>query len=817
MKSFISALFLFVTSLVMAQNIKGKVINENKEPLDYATVDLIQNGKTIQEVFTDDKGFFQFENIPTGDYTLHITFFGTGELDRAINVVKTDVSVGELVLDMSKPAASNSTDAAIITNKEVVVVATPKTVEYKLDKKVYNVSDDKTLVGSTSLDALNNAPSVNVDVDGSISLRGDSNIKILIDGKASNIVSSDNTNFLKSLSADAIQKIEVITAPSARYDADGNAGIINIVLKKGKKAGVNGSVSLSGGYPDLAGIAASINYKTEKYNTYLNVGADYKDSPGNGYVFNHYFKTDSISEVNRELQREKKSFFVNTGLDWYINPKHTLGFNVKYSPETGTNTTDVFYEDYAATSPSNRISTTRNESQDQPETSFNAGIDYVYDINDKGQKLSISSLFGLKDSEAESNITQTQLSSITYDRYNTDQKNRMYALQADYILPFGKNKQLELGAKYEYNDLKNSYITYYYDDVTNSFEINPTYTNDFDYTQALNAFYAQFGDKIGNWSYLLGLRTEQTYIDLKNVTIESVFYDSYKKNDFALFPTAHINYEIGNSSIQFGYSRRVMRPQTRMLNPFVGLSDNRNMFRGNPNLDAMYTDALELGYVFSTKKITVSPSVYYNYTSDPIQFFTESVLENGTQVIYSYPVNMDSEQRYGAELGINYKPLSWLSLNTDFNYYKFHSKGLVTGMNGITTDLSTDSDGYFARFGVNTKLPKDFSFQVKGNYKGKGNGVQTTTVAMWFVNASLSKELLQKKATLTFSVQDLFNTQKRGRTSTTETYYSDAEMQMRERQWVVNLTYRFGSSGKKDKQKEKARPESSGQDDMGGF
>ncbi len=798
MKSTLTILLFLIIGNVYSQQylVTGIIKNQQNNPLDYASVSLYKNDAFYKEAYTNEKGWFELE-APKGTYRLEIDFFGDNSKTIDPLIINSDKNLGTITLE-------NDTNEI----GTVSVTAEKKVMEYKLDKKVYNVSADKTLVGATTLDAMDNAPSVSVDVEGNISLRGDDNVTILVDGKPSSLITAGNTDLLRSLPADSIEKIEVVTVPSARYDADGATGIINIVMKKGKKSGLNGSISTRVGYPALAGISTNLNYRTKKFNLYSNIGGDYRESPGNGSNFNRYFgengAPDRISDMTREHERKSKSTFINAGIDYYLNNQNTLSFNTRLGYSKGDNEANLRYNEYYVNNIANVTFRTRDEFEDETDSRFELGLGYIRTFDKEGHKLTIDGKFNFREDDETADINENDDGLLNYQETSILEATKDYLFQTDYILPIGKEGQFEAGLKLNLLDFSNGYALFDYNDQKQEYEINEIFTNDFAYTQMVNAVYIQYGNSIGNFSYLAGLRLEDTQIDMDNVDIEGVHYDSFEKNYTDFFPTFHLSYTINDeNSVQLGYSRRVRRPRTRMLNPFRSFSDNTNIFKGNPNTDPMYTNAFEMSYIYNPSKLTLSSSVYYNYSTNPFQFFSESITDDqGNTIIQNYPVNLDSEKRYGIEIGVQYKLLKWLSLTGDFNYFKAEREGEVIESDGDVRDQSVDANGMFSRFGVITKLPYDIGFQIRGNYRGAMEGADVDTDPMFFMNLALTKELLNKKGSLTFNVSDLFNTRMRGREVQTSTYSSDSDFQWRERQWTLNFTYRFGNSKKERQKKE---------------
>ncbi len=793
---FLLSISLFAqTKKIPRITVTGKIIEAStKQPLEYATLILTnkKNNKITGGV-TDLKGNFNIE-VPKGDYLMKVEFIGfkTKQLQERKLIESTNL--GTITL---------SEDAE--TLDEVEIIAEKSTVEIRLDKKIFNVGKDMTLKGGNASDVLDNVPSVSVDAEGAVSLRGNENVRILIDGKPSALVGLSGTDALRNLPADAIEKVEVITSPSARYDAEGTAGILNIILRKGKITGFNGSINTSVGNPDLAQIGGNLNYRTKKLNIFTNLGYRYRKGPGNSLTnFTYINETtraiDSTRIEDRDFDRKSNNFNSSLGLEYYLTKNSSITGTVFYRKSKGddvaTNNIDVFeFEDPNLV----LLDQVRIENEEEDGTDIQYTLNYTNNFDGKGQRLNID----LQYSESD----ETENAPITVNGALSEQNSQITnsidrLLQIDYVLPIGENSQFEAGHKSTLQNLDSDFRVRFTDP---SITFDPS--NEINFKQNVYAFYAQFGSKINKFSYLLGLRTEITDIDLTVFTT-----DQSSEIDFTeLFPTINLGYELSeNDNITLGYSRRLERPRFWFLNPFESRSSNTSVFRGNPGLTPTFTSSFDLGYNTRIKKINLGASLYYQHSTDLIR--RVSIIENrsGTNVFISQPVNLNDEQRYGFEFTSNYNVSKKVRLSGSFNFFKFKTDAFTytyTANDGtsITTPLDeVNQSTWFARFNSRITLPAKIQWQTRLSYRGPQSNAQSDREGIFVTNLGFSKDLFKEKATLVLNVSDLFNSRKREST----TYFGGREapetisngiFQWRERQITLNFTYRFNQKKKRER------------------
>lgn len=786
--------------------VTGKVIEKSTNlPLEYSTITLknVSNPNQIFGGITNSKGEFSID-VASGNYNIIIEFisFEANEINN--KSITQNTNLGTIFLaDGAKQL------------DEVVVRAERTTVEIKLDKKVYNVGNDLMVKGGTVSDILDNIPSVTVDVEGNVSLRGNENVKILIDGRPSNAINI--TDALRLIPADAIDKVEVITNPSARYDAEGGGGILNIILKKGKNQGLNGTMIANTGYPDNHGISGTLNYKTKEFNLFTTQGFSYRKSPGNSFTNSRYLNDDNSTRdymnENRETERLNRSYNGSFGFDWFLSESLTWTNIVSLRKSSGDNTDDVFQNyfdgnyDYIYTR--NRLNKEDDNSQNM-EFSTN----FTKNFKKEGHKLTVDGSFSSNKDKDIALITDSTNNSanVLTDNTFSDQKQNRNLLQLDYVLPLAKNSQFEAGYRGDF--VKN---TTDYSVLKNGIPY-PQFTNILEYKEKINAFYTQFGTKFNKLSMLYGLRWEDSNIDVNQLATNDL--NNKKYNSF--FPSAFFTYELSESSdVSLSYSRRIQRPRGRMLNPFNNLSSNVNIFVGNPDLDPAYTNAFDLGYIKKWNKLTFNTSMYFNMTSDAMQFVRRpnGDFQDGVPVIITSPINLAKEYRSGFEFTLNYSPYKWWRLNSNFNFFYNETDGdfTYTDVNNdlIVQNFDNKATSWFARITSKVTLPYKVDWQTNMSYNGAQKTAQGKNLGVFAMNLAFSKDLFKEKATVSLNVSDLLNSRKR----ISETYLpgnvdSYGEMQWRERQITLSFTYRFNV---KKNEKERKPRNGNMQDDGGDF
>jgi outer membrane receptor for ferrienterochelin and colicins len=780
--------------------VTGKIVDKNSnQPLEYATIALknTQNPKALSGGITNGKGEFEADVIP-GVYDITIEFISFKPIEIKGKNITEKTSLGTIVLE----------DDASQLN-EVVIRSEKSSVEIKLDKKVYNVGQDMMVKGGTVSDVLDNVPSVSVDTEGNVSLRGSDNIRILIDGRPSYAVNIAEA--LRQIPADAIDKVEVVTNPSSRYDAEGGSGIINIILKKGKNQGFNGTIIASTGIPETYGLSANVNYKTDKLNYFTTAGYNHRTNEGGGKTNSEYFNEDgsvkNFLDEDRETTRTRDGFNGRAGVEWTVAPNTYWTNAINYEKNTGEDNDLINYSNYDAshtfTGTTYRLNTGDTGSENASYTS-----NLVKNFNDKGHKLTVDASISRNTDDSQSIIT----GSDNYNNTLNNQIQKQAQLQADYVLPLGEGSQFEAGYKGNFGDLNNEYY------VLNDQGVRiDNLSNTLEYKENINALYTQYGFKKNKFSYLFGLRWEDTNVHVN--LLDTNDFNTKKYNNF--FPSAFISYEISDqSNFTTSYSKRLTRPRGRFMNPAVNYSSNVNIFQGNPDLDPSLTDKFDFGYIKRWEKVTFNTSAYFENTKDVFSFVRSPTGDdiNGIPVIKSQPINLGKEQKFGFEFTLNYNPFKIWRINSNFNLYNVKTTGehsyTDTKGNIIVQNLDNQANTWFARVGSKLTLPYKIDWQLNATYNGEQKTAQGKNLDQFSMNTAFSKDLMKDKATIAFNISDIFNTRIMRSYTYLENQTSYGEMQFRKRQFNLSFTYRF-NKGKNDK--EKQQPKKTQEENSGDF
>tara|TARA_R110002012_G_scaffold322023_1_gene553765 strand:+ start:5914 stop:8364 length:2451 start_codon:yes stop_codon:yes gene_type:complete len=794
------SLLFFTIFNITAQNkevtITGKVFEKaTNAPLEYATVAFVNKAENsiVTGGITTETGAFSIP-IPSGTYDVTVEFIGFDKLTISNQTFTTDKDLGTIGLAENAQALD-----------EVSIIAEKTTVDIRLDKKIYNVGQDLTVSGGTVSDVLDNVPSVSVDVEGNVSLRGNDNVTILINGKPSGLVGLNSTEALRQLPAESIERVEVITSPSARYDAQGTAGILNIILRRSKLQGFNGAITTNLGYPRQAGISGNINYRTGDVNIFNTTSYDYREAPGNSSSYTQYFNNrfddngnlisdlpDTFADEQNRYERIRKGLSTNFGVEWYITETASLTGAISYrngdNESNTTNTLRQFDENGNFLSQTNRFDP---ELEDDKVMQYS--LNFMKDFDDKGHKLTMD--FQYEDN-SEDEFSKVLVEGANTENVATLEDQERILLQADYVLPIGENSQFELGYRGDFKNQDTDYTVEFLNANTNQFVVNDSLSNFLNYREYVNAAYTQFGSKFGKFSFLAGLRLEST-----RITVDQPTSGDYSKNDYTgLFPTINLNFEMSeDENITLGYSRRIQRPRSYFINPFPSRSSVTSIFRGNPQLAPSYSGQYDLGYYRKFGKVSLNGSAYYQHATDVFSFISFDtgvpVTVNGQEftIIERTPINLATEDRYGFEFTVTYNPIKKWNINANFNYFQ----QTITGdtPNGLSLDNTNNS--WFARLNNKYTLPGKIEWQTSLNYRGPQEDAQNKREGVFSTNMAFSKDLLKDKASIAFNVNDLFNSRKRISETFTETFNSDSEFQWRERSFTLSFTYRFNQQKKR--------------------
>lgn len=830
---------LGAASLAFAQqkvNVSGKIVDKQNQPVPYASVSFNNKESKLNSdaTLTDEKGDYKLALIPGNyDITIDAIDFKKTTLNRQIT------AAGNLGNFSVQAEATNTNTKTQDIQGVVITAQAAKPYRVEIDKKVYDPSLDIVAKGGNLQDVLANVPSVDVDTDGTVSMRGNSNVRFLINGKPSSMLGiDDGANALQSIPADQIERIEVITNPSSKFEASGTAGILNIILKKSKKVGFNGSVEGTLGYLPNTRLNTNLSWRKGAWTYYINGGGGYnRNKSKNNSDFNSYLDPQNLNDgfSMRSIQNginegENKSYNVNTGFVVDLTEKSTLNASVMFrnfnNESTGqTNYFDrVIIKDRNATGYPNVPYTLQDQYTNRLNTgtnvnnSFQADLGFEQKIGDKGQLLSLATSYQKNKSDGTSLITENgydnefDVATNTINNILTISENSTFLAKADYELPIGEASKLEAGARFDSN--KNDY-DYYVDQSQNNGPVSilPNFTSNTFYNENILAGYAQFKSKIENFGYQVGLRAENTNINVDFQRVSDAEKKNVEKNYLKFFPSVFLSYDLGkNNQLLLNYSRRINRPRSFFLIPFMSYNNNRNLFSGNPDLNPTYENSFELGYSLSKSKFSLNPTLYFKKSEDEVNMYQYSGLnEQGNTVLYTMPVNAGSETQYGLDLNATYDPFKWWKIMASADIFGYKSEGSYE-------DFDFSGDGFSSRFRLtNTFKPtKTTSFQIQGFYRGAQNTVSTQRKAMYAVNLGASQTIWKGSGTISFNIQDIFNTRSRESLVTTPSYSQYNYMQWQPRQFSLSLSYRFkqGDKVEQPKRKKDINSNASGDDDQ---
>ncbi|WP_081211502.1 outer membrane beta-barrel family protein [Salegentibacter sediminis] len=730
MKQLFLIIALFSSAISLANNevfgnITGEVIDEElKEPIPYATVVINDmEGNLISGNTSDGDGSFVIEKLPAGKYMLQVQFMGYKTFNREIDINSrnSNINIGKIYL---KP------DVAMLDG--VTVVAERTTIEQRVDRKVINVGKDLTTTGASASDIMNNIPSVSVDQNGNIALRGNSNVKILIDGRPTNM---DAAQLLRQIPSTSIKSIELITNPSAKHNPEGMSGIINIVLHKNAKDGFNGNLDagVTIGENTRYNSSLDLNYRKGKFNFFGNFGAQW----GERFNFGRIYLTEDNYRQNFDLDFKRRSLLFKVGVDFYLNDRNTFSFYTNQNPFEGgpKGALQLLYPN----NPENNLTQNLDLYFENQNSTYNFVFDHKF--NDEGHKILLESNYNYFDEDENSSFTfDGNTGNLAAYRDHVKNKRENLTLNLDYENPLNEHSKLEMGAEARILDTDNAFTT------TNVEMNNATYQ----FKRDIYSFYTTYGQNFEKWSYQLGARLENFKVNAI-YNGEEVFTDDYLN----LYPSGSITYTPGEkNTYQLSYSRRVDRPGFSQVNPIREVSSPRLTVSGNPDLQPQFTNSLEFNYTrkFETKG-SISAGIFFRNINDEIsQVFVEDPNDPGS-LLLSF-ANLEDNNSYGLELSTNYKFTKWWSTNSSFEVYSQQLKGLVG-----TDYLEMDNTAFTARSSHNFKASEHLSFQLFGFYRGKSKNLQMDMEPMYFMNAGGRYSFWEDKASLSLNFNDIFNTQ----------------------------------------------------------
>ena len=699
--------FLFAMTFGFAQNsgsIKGKVIDKNtNEPLPYVNIIIKDNGKIITGAVTTEEGNFTVNKLTLQKYTVEIQFIGYTTVVKNIDLTtESNLNLGTITI---------SEDVSEL--KDVEVVAERSNMVQKIDRKVINVGKDLIASGTTASEIMNNIPTVSIDPQTKeISMRGNSNVRVLIDGKPSNV---SVEQLLQQIPSASIKQIELITNPSAKYNPEGMSGIINIILHKNSQDGFNGSLNtgVTFGITPKTNSALNMNYRVGKVNFYTNYGFNHGINANHGFVDSE--RTNQENLQNFQFKNKNNSHLLKFGMDYYINDKNTLSAytNQSFTYGSGTGLTTVAYDDPISNRNTSQLFGSNGNNKNQT-----YDMVFKHDFEKKDENLELQLNYSHTVNDENTLYDETILNpSESFERRNIVKGTTDYfQFNADYVNPITETTKLELGVETRIQNSGNRFN-----------DINPSFTsadNSFEFGRNIYSAYANLGKQIGKWSGQLGVRLEYFDLDADFAINETNpnFSDAQNISDdlFTAYPSAFLTYTANDkNSFNFNYSRRVDRPSIGQISPIREWTTPLMESRGNPALVPQFTNSFEVNYTRTTKIGSITSGIFYRSISDEISRTVYNDPNNPNRNILSYD-NFDNNNAYGIETSGNLKFSSWWSVNASADVYFKTAKGTVQNANtNALENASVDVTTFNARINNTFTATKDLRFQLFGMYRGR--------------------------------------------------------------------------------------------------
>lgn len=796
----IAATFISLSMFASEYRVQGKVKDaKNGEAIGYATVTLkpAENKTEVKGATSDDSGDFIVGNLENGKYQLVVSFIGYKELTKEISLT-SDMDLGNILLEED----SHMLD-------EVQVVGQKSQMRFELDKKVFNVDQNLSSIGGTASDVLAQIPSVEVDHEGQISLRGNSSVTVWINGKASGLSSENRGDILRQLPSESIEKIEVITNPSSKYSPEGSAGIINIVLKRDRRAGYFGGIQTGTDNFGSYNASGNINYSSGKFEAFANVGYRHNIFKNGGYSDRSTLDDGGniISSLHQENNGKMTGDYtmMRGGLTWL--PTASDRFSLSGMAWLGgfkrNNTTDYIFSG----NNTDAFSRQRLQHENSDHKFYNIELGYKHDFSETSN-LDFTATYSDMDFGMTIDYNDRTMGdepSILYQRQDGGNRIHTWDTQLDYTKNWSNGSKLEIGYKGTWQRT-NSPVSLYTGNSIDDLMFDASHYNRFLYNQDVYAAYMTYGGKIGKFSYQGGLRGEYTKIEGQPVawsteTDTEVNGTSYGSDYFQLFPSAYISYSLPHGNeLQLNYTRRIARPGVLQLNSFRNITDATNISYGNPNLDPSYTNAFELNYIKNWDNHMLSASAYYRTSDDIIQ---QIRFMGNDGVMYSTYENVSKAQSAGLELVGKNKLFKFLDLTSTANlfYYKLDGFQMQPAeASGIVKDDGNENFAWNARVIANAILPWNLSLQITGNYNSKQVIAQGTSDANFSMDAGLRKSFMDRTFTIAVSARDIFNSRKWKSNTSGTSFCQYSENWWGGRFVGVTLSWNFGNMKSKRNQ-----------------
>ena len=769
--------------------IKGRVFDQaSKQPIEFSNIVLFaqKDNTQISGTVTDKNGIFTLDNIGYGKYYLFVRFMGyEKKVFNNILITKTKLKydLGNIYL---KPAE--------ITLQNVIIEGQRSAITYQLDKKVIDVSKMNTAMSGTAADVLENVPSVSVDIDGNVSLRGSSNFQVLIDGKPSVM---DAQDALQQIPANSIKNIEIITNPSAKYDASGTAGIINIILKKNSNLGLSGIVNIMGGLNDKYGGNFIFQYKTSSIN--YNIGIDYNRRffPGTNSQEKQFILEDNTSYLNSDgnILWGRTLSGIRGGLDFNISESDNLSLGSRYGSRSFLRNSTLNYNQWSILDPQ-KLFYLNNTNHDHSGDFYDLNTNYIHKFNRDGHKFTTELFYRHRNNNEASTSYATQSSNIIHGTKTTElgPESELRG-KMDYILPFTEQENFSAGMEYFSRLRKNINKLYIYDSTNNSYDFQSQFSHTNDFNRTRFAAYTMFSNKWDRLGVQVGFRTEYTYQLVKLADTDQQF--SLSRWDY--FPSIHSSYNFaGRTQLMASFTRRIDRPDGGDLEPFYTWFDANNVRIGNPSVKPELIDSYELGFQTFLGKISLSNDFYYRFTHDKREDINSVYAEN---VTLRTVANVGNDQSLGAEFMVMFNPLKFWQLNLMGDVFDYKISGAI-----FNQSFTRESFNWRIKNNNVFKITPSTELQLNTRYYSPSVNAQGKWEGFFTTDLAVKQELLGKNLSLTLQVRDLLHTGKREFISQGTDFYNYFYYTRQAPMVMLNIKFNFNNY------KEKNHPVNSQQD-----
>ena len=766
--------------------LEGLVVDKTTgEPLMFASVVLKRETDSVMVSgsITNEEGRFAIEQLSSGIYFITINFVGYPA--QSFNSIQLPPGVSTLNIGtIQMEAIANLLD-------EITVEGARSLMQTGLDRRIINVGQELTAIGGTGIDLMRNIPSVAVDFDGTISLRGSSNVTILIDGRPATLTGLTGSEALEQIPSEIIERVEVITNPSARFNPEGTSGIINVVLKQQRQPGYNGMASINAGSADRYNGSLNFNYKLNNLNFFANLSGRLSGGDGFGTSFRES-RLDGglINLMNQDLTFTETSngASVQAGVDYSFDDQNTLTFSSQYNQRVrGSDDLTAYILGQNLSNPSSLFS--MNNDNSMAHRSFTQQLYFRRTYDQPLRELIADISFSTRTIDRNENFLQqhfeqnfdTPNGQIIRNRSNLDGNNWSLSARLDYVHPLSETSKFETGFSAQTREMDADFV-FENESSPSLWTINPNRSNHFLFDEQIIAVYGMYATQLGKFGVQAGLRAEQTFTTGDQLTGN---YEVDQNNYFSLFPTLHVRRNMeNNQAVQISYSRRINRPDNRNLNPFIRYNSDFDVSFGNPLLRPEFINSLELGYTRYWEQTTINPSLFYRYTQGMITQFREVRQIDGRDVTVTTPENLNRGISYGAELVISQNLSRWWSMNGTFSYFR-------NIVQGAQTELENDNYSWSGRLVSNMRLGRGWNLQVNGFYTSPIIMLQGEIDAMYSASAGIRKNIWDNRGSITMNISDIFNTMEFSTFNYGDNFFMNMDRKRTSRYISFGFTYRI--------------------------